>query len=623
MTPGGGGHGDLVTSMLLGGHVYEFGPFRIDPRERVLRRGEEAVALAPKAVETLLALIERRDRFVGKAELMKLVWPDAFVEETGLARNISVVRKALGDDPEGSQYIETVPKRGYRFVAQVREAGAGEAAAQTAGARRRWLWTAAALLAAGAAGLLVWKYAAGRPAAAPMRSIAVLPFRNLSHDPAQDYFAEGMAEVLTLDLARIERLRVIAPASAARYRNSSAPLSETARRLRVEGIVQGTAQMAGGRVRVTAQLTDTRTGAVLWGQSYERDLRDVFALQSELARAIARGVRAGAGAGGSEERPGRVAPEAWHAYLKGRYFWNKRTEEGLRQAVRQFEQAIAADAGYAPGHAGLADALALLGSNGYDAMPPREAMPAAKAAALRALELDDSLAEAHASLAYVHLSYEWDLPAAEKEFRRAIELNPGYATAHHWFGHYYLAAGKPDQALLEMRRALDLDPLSLPINTGVGWCLYFAGLTDRAIAQYREALSLDAGFALAHQVLGVACERKGWHDQAIGELRQAVELSGESPSAVAALAHAYASAGRRKEAAEEIARLTRASGKRYVPAAYLAAAWAGLGDLNRAGEWFRKAVAERSEYLIYFRHDPAFRHLVKDKRFQLPEGAGP
>jgi tetratricopeptide (TPR) repeat protein len=385
----------------------------------------------------------------------------------------------------------------------------------------------------------------------------------------------------------------------------------------VEAVIDGTVLGSGDRVRINARLIDVRTGRLVWADSYERNLRDVLGLQSDVAGAIAReisaSVTAGRKPGAGHQRP--VVPDAYRAYLRGRFFWNKRTEAGLRKAIDAFNEAIARDASYAPAYAGVADAYALLGSNFYDAIPPREAMPLAKAAARKALELDPQLAEAHTSLGYVLMAYDWDLPAAEREFRQAFRSNPGYATAHHWYGHYLLADGQPDRALAEMKQALALDPLSLPVNVGVGWCLYFARRYDEAIAQYRKALELEPEFALAHQALAMALEQKAAYAEAIEEFRKAVALSGGSAGTLASLGHAYAMAGATAEAQAQLDRVDELSRQRYVPAIYRALIYLGLRDKNRGAAWLAKAQEERSEYFIYYRLDPGFDSIRDDRRF--------
>jgi TolB-like protein/DNA-binding winged helix-turn-helix (wHTH) protein/Tfp pilus assembly protein PilF len=592
---------------------YAFGPFRFDAVERLLYRGAEVVPLTPKVADTLLVLLARQGSVVERTELVRLVWPDTIVEEGGLARNISMLRKALGDEADGCRYVETIPKRGYRFAAQIEGAS---------GARRRRLgWRSMVALLIGVAILSAGiAYIANSRRAARVSVIAVLPLKNLSSDSGQEYFSEGMTDMLVTELAR-SGIRVIAPASVRQLR-AGAPLDEVGRRLKVDAVVQGTVLVSGDRVRINAQMADVKTGRVLWAETYGRGLRDVLGLQSEVAGAIAHEVSLSTQPSGRPARPPRpVVPAAFDAYLKGRYFWNKRTEAGLRKAIEYFNQAAAEDGTYAPAYAGLADAYALLGSTGYDAIPPREAVPLAKAAAQRALALDNHLAAAHTSLAYCLMAYDWDFDGAEREFQEAIRLDPAYPTAHHWYGHLALARGQMDKAAAQFKEANSLDPLSLPVNVGVGWCFYFARRYDEAIRQYRKTLEMDPNFALAHQTLGMVLEQKGAYAEAITEFQRAVALS-ESPSSIASLGHAYALAGSRGEAKAQLQRLAELSKERYVPAIYPALVYLGLGDRDRAAAWFSGAVAERSEYLIYLQRDPLFDGFRADRRFRvssLPE----
>jgi len=602
-----------------GGTVFEFGAFRFDPAERVLYRGAERVPLSPKVADTLLVLLTHHGRVVEKNELMQLVWPDTFVEEGGLARNISALRKALGDDADGSGHIETIPKRGYRFVAPLGKTPTrpdAVAAPHRSGVRFAIAAILAAALVLVAAGYLLSFMTRRDRSAIQVKSIAVLPLRNISGEAVQDYFAEGMTDVIATELSKTG-LPVIAPASVRSLR-PGAPLAEIGRQLKVEAVIQGSVLQSGDWVRVNAQLIDIGTGRLLWADSYQRDLRDVLRLQAEVADAIARKTSFQTAAG---QRPGTsrrqtVVPDAYEAYLRGRFFWNKRTEPALRKAVEYFNDAIAKDGKYAPAYAGLADSWSLLASNSYDAVPPREGMPLAKAAALRALELDGGLAEAHTSLAYVTMAYNWDLAGAEREFQLANRSNPGYATARHWHAHCLLAAGRLEEAAAEMRQAQNLDPLSLPVNVGVGWCSYFARRYDEAINQYRKTLELEPNFALAHQTMGMALARKHDYPKAIAEFQTALTLNGGA-SAMASLGYAYGLAGSKVDARAQLARLVELSHQRYVPAIYMAQVCLGLRDAPGFSSWLSKAREERSEYLIYYRLDPALDAVRADPSFRV------
>jgi TolB-like protein/DNA-binding winged helix-turn-helix (wHTH) protein/Tfp pilus assembly protein PilF len=607
--------------------TFEFGPFVFDASERVLYRGAERIPLPPKVADTLFVLLDRHGHVVEKGEIMQLVWPDTFVEEGGLTRNISALRKALGEEADGSRYIETIPKRGYRFVASLKPsheeattevAGAVAAVPRTVPHRTRLLASilAGAVLAA-TAYLAFFLWQKNRPLLR-VDSIAVLPLKNISGDTSQDYFAEGMTEMLATELSKTG-LRVIAPSSVRSLRPGIS-LEYIGRRLDVAAVIQGTVLQSGGRVRVNAQLVEVHTGQMLWADSYQNDLRDVLSLQAQVADAIAS--RAASQVAGGNRRSGPrtqpVVPASYEAYLRGRFFWSKRNEPSLRKAVDSFNEAIAKDGEYALAYAGLADAWALLASNVYDAVRPEEAMPRAKAAALRALELDGELAEAHTSLAYVLMAYDWNLAGADKEFRQAIRLNPGYATAHQWRAHCLLASGRTGEAIAEMRQAQKLDPLSLPVNVGVGWCLYFGHRYDEAIKQYRATLDLEPNFALAHQTLGMALAQKGDYSGATAEFQKAVELSEGGVSAVASLGYAHALAGSKAGAEAQLARLTELSRQRYVPAIYKAMIYLGLRDGRNFSSCMGKAREERSEYVIYCSFDPCFDAVRADPAFTLP-----
>ena len=607
-------------------HLYEFGPYRVDSVERLLLRGGETIPLTPKAIDTLLALLANPGRVVERDELIKTVWPDTFVEDGALARNISALRKAFDEGSEDSRYIETIPKRGYRFIAPIKDVAelpAAQPPAPVRADRRKIVRSAAWIVPAAALILLAgWAYPRlVRESSAPVniRSLAVLPLDNHSNDPAQEYFADGMTEELINSLAKIEALRVISRTSAMTYKAvKNKPLPRIARELNVDAIVEGSVVQSGNRVRITVQLFEGKTERQLWAQSYEQDLRDVLALQGEVASAIAREIRVKLTPQEKQRlaQSRQVDPEAYLAYSYGRYCWNKRTAEDLRKGIEYFERAIAKDPSYAPAYAGQADAYALLGSVGADVAPPNEVMPKAKKAALEAVRLDGNLAEGHTSLAYVTLSYDWDLDAAEREFKRAIELNPGYATAHHWYAHYFLAKGLPEQALAEVKRARTLDPLSFSINVGLGWCLYHAHRYEEAIEQYRSTLEINPNFSLAHATLGMAYVQKQQYADALAEFNKALALPGSRSFALANIGRTYALSGELAKSRQILRELENSAKQEYVPAMYIAAIYAALHDQNRSLQWIQKAYAERSDYLIYLRTEPSIDGLRSNPKFQ-------
>ncbi len=446
-------------------------------------------------------------------------------------------------------------------------------------------------------------------------SLAVLPLENLSRDAEQEYFADGMTEALITNLARIGALRVSSRTSIMRYKGGRKPLDEIARELGVDAVVEGSVLRSEGRVRITAQLIHAATDKHLWAEDYERDLRDVLTLQSEVARAIAREIEIHVTP--QEEMrltsARRVNPEAYEAYLQGRHFWNKRSEESLKRALAHFERAIEKDPAYAPAYAGLADSYNLLAR--YGSMPPREAISRGKAAATKALELDDSLAEAHASLGYAKLVYDWDWAGFERPARRAIELNPRYAMAHLWYAGGLMASGRLEEAAREVKLAHELEPLMMIINVNVGRIVYYYPRQyDRAIEQYRKAIELDPNFAESYIWLGKAYERKSRYAEAIAAFQKAVALRAASVDK-GALGHALAVAGRRDEAQQVLNELKALSKKQYVSSYDIAFIYMGLGDHDLAFEWLQKACEERHPLLIFLRVEPQFDPIRSDPRF--------
>jgi DNA-binding winged helix-turn-helix (wHTH) protein/TolB-like protein/Flp pilus assembly protein TadD len=613
--------------------AYEFGAYRIDTGERLLHRDGELIPLPPKVVGTLLVLVGSAGRMVDKGDLMKAVWPDTFVEEGALTRNISLLRKTLGDTGDEAVYIETIPKRGYRFVAPVRTVGAAEPASETqakpaepqpASSRfaAKWIMLAGVLLLA-ALGAIA-KFVAGDagtwaaiPTMAPTSALAVLPFRSVEKDASQDYFAEGMTEALITRLANLRNLRVVSLAADGGGQKDAAAWTAILRNQSVNRVLTGTIFRSGGRVRINAQLQDPTTRVVHWANSYERNFEDVLTLESDVAEAIASEIQVSLTAKDRERLRERrpTDPAALDAYLRGRYFWNRRSEEGLRRAVEYFQQAIAADPTYALAYTGLADSYSVLGSVGTDGMPPNEAMPLAKSAAMKALELDPDLAEGHTSLAYVKLSYDWDLPGAQREFSRALELNPNSATARHWYSHYFMAAGNLGKATEQMREALRIEPLSPSINIGIGWCSYYSRQYDQAIEQFRSVTESDPSLALAHQTLGMAYQQKGLLDRAIEEYKRAAAFSNNNPASVTSLASAYAAAGSLAESRRELQRLEEMSRTHYVPAFYFATVHYAMGDLGKTFELGWKAIGERCDYLLYLRVEPRASKLAGNPEF--------
>ncbi len=448
-----------------------------------------------------------------------------------------------------------------------------------------------------------------------IRSLAVLPLANLSGDSRQEYFADGLTDELIADLASIKSLKVISRTSAMRYKGASKPLPEIAHELGVDGIVEGSVLRSNDRVRIKVQLIEAASDRHLWAQSYDRDTRDILAMQSEVGRDIAERIHVQLSPGEQERatsaRP--VNPQAYELYLRGRFYWNKRTKDALLQALGNFNQAVRIDSTYAAAYAGLADTYVLMPV--YAGSPPRESFPLARAAALKALKIDEHLAEAHASLGRVKLFYDWDWAGAETEFRRAIELKPNLSTAHHWYSIYLRDVGRLKEAIAEASRALELDPVNLIINANLGDTYFYAGQFDQAVAQHRKTLLLDASFPAAHLYLGHALEQKGMFHDAVAEFQKARSLKGNGPYALGDLARGYALAGKRADAGKLLNELTELSKRGASLEVDIALVYLALGDRDQAFQYLEKAYKDRSG-LNDLKVDPRFGSLHGDPRFQ-------
>jgi serine/threonine-protein kinase len=448
-----------------------------------------------------------------------------------------------------------------------------------------------------------------------IKSLAVLPLENLSHVPEQEYFADGMTEALITDIAKIRTLRVTSRTSVMGYKRTNKPLSQIARELNIDAVVEGSVQRAGDRVRIAAQLIDARNDRNLWTESYESDFSDVLALQENVARAIAGEVRvqltSQESANLSKSR--NVIPRAYESYLKGRYLWNKRTPGDLNAAIGAFNEAIEIDPTYAMAYVGLADSYSLLSI--YGEVPPREAMPQAKAAAIRALEIDDSLAEAQAALSDIHWAYDWDAGKAEMGFRNAIKLNSNYASAHQWYAVFLSNHGRHGEAIKEIERARELDPLSLIIQANVGFDYYYARQYERAIQTLQRFAEREPNFWVFHLMLGQTYLATGRLAEATAECQKAKTLSPENVRVSAMLGVAYAKAGREAEARKLMEELLSLSRKRYVSPALIAIVQIGLGEKNEALDWLDKARTDRSDWMIFLKTDPLFDPLRGEPRF--------
>src|ERR1700719_1834328 len=557
-----------------------FGVFEMDLGTGELRKHGVQIRLQKQPFQVLAILLEHAGEVVTREELQKNLWPtDTFVDfDHRLNKAINKIRDALGDSAESPRFLETVSRRGYRFLAEVKFVGVGSVSvrvptAEMAGlsvahdshlaktaprpvtrkdltpslVRRRLGAVLAVLLIILAASALYFR---NRSSSSLIRSLAVLPLESLSGDASQDYFADGMTDELITDLGQISALRVISRTSMMTYKHVRKLLPEIARELDVEAVVEGSVLRSGERVRITAQLIRVPVERHIWAQSFEGDLRDTLVLQKSVARALAEQIQASLNQReqAALEHSKVVNSEAYEAYLKGRYFWNKRTRDGLTKAIEYFSSAIEKNPKYAEAYTGLGDAYALSGDWEYGILSPQDAFPSAKAAVTKALALDDKLAEAHTSLAFILDLYDWDWESAETEYKRAIALNPGYATAHHWYAWHLIVMGRNGEGIAELRKAQSLDPFSLIISADLADALCIAHLYDESVQQSRRTLEMDPNFAIAHYELGQAYEQKNMHNEAIEQFKRAIQLAGDNEIFNANLAYAYAFSDRREEA---------------------------------------------------------------------------
>lgn len=568
---------------------YEFGSFRLDAAEYALLRDGQVIPLTPKVFETLLLLVENSGHVVDKNELYKHVWPDAFVEETNLTKNISILRKVLREGDGEKSFIETVPKRGYRFVALVRRSGSENSEHGS------------------------------NSVASSDKKIAVLAFANFSGDPDNEYFCDGLAEELLNALARIKGLRVAARTSAFSFKGKSIDVGEIGAALHVNTVLEGSVRKSGNRLRITAQLINVSDGFHIWSGQYDRELSDIFGVQEEITLAIVDSLKLKLLGDQRAEAFRRCteSAEAYSLYLRGRFSWNKRTTEDVIRAIRYFEEAIDLDPNYALAYTGMADCYSASGFS-YDlGLPAGEVISRAKSAAAKAFEIDETLAEAQTSLAYVKLLFDWDFEQAEALFRRALELNPNYANARHWYTHLLMAMSRFDEALTEGERALELDPLSAVMNTHLGWHFMCTRENDLAIAQFHRTFTLDSEFVVAQWYLALAFEQAGRYSEAETAFREVLLSPNQDLSIKADAAHFYAVSGQRERALSELAELEKLSETKFVSSFGLALICVGLGDDDRAFGHFEKAVQEHSDMLVYLNVDSRFDRIRSDPRFKV------
>jgi TolB-like protein/DNA-binding winged helix-turn-helix (wHTH) protein/thioredoxin-like negative regulator of GroEL len=624
-----------------------FGVFELDLRSGELQKQGRKIRLEGQPVQVLMCLLESPGELVTREELHRKLWPaDTFVNfEHGLNAAVKRLRQALNDSADNPRFVETLPRRGYRFIAPIqvvpgnvvpgREAVPNPSAPDSlpegidqeqvepsdtplVSGHRRWphAWTTLGLVLLLVVGISTVVMIRSRSHLPVIRSLAVLPLENLSGDASQDYFSDGMTDELITELGQIGGLRVISRTSIMTYKGARKSIPQIAHELNVDAVVEGTVLLSGNQIRITAQLIQAEDDKHLWARSYEGELRNTFTLQNEVARAIATQIRTKLNP--PEDAALRnakvVNPEAYEAYLKGRYFWNKRTGSGLTEAIRYFTTAIEADPGYARAYAGLADSYALAGDWKYGVLAPREAYPKAKAAAEKAIALDSTLGEAHISLAFCLDGFDWNWESGGTEYKRGIELSPDYATGHDWYGWHLAEFGRNDEAIAEVETAVSLDPLSLIIGADLAEEFVIAHRFEQAITQSRKTMTLDPFFGNAHYVMGQALAQERRYKEAIAELQKAIELSPGSTAFSANLAFAYASSGRTEDALKILNGQKNRPPDSFSNAAEIALIYAGLNDNDQAMVWLEKAYAERFNPAVLMR--PCFDPLRSDPRFQ-------
>src|SRR6266699_3403288 len=577
------------------------GVFEVDLRAGELTKRGLRIRLQEQPFQVLAMLLEKPGELVTREELREKLWSQLVVDfDHGLNKAINKIREALGDSAENPRFVETVARRRYRFLADAtpiedgelvpasdsRRIGLTDAGLPPTRLRRARAWMVFGLALVVAASLS-WVLYSQSHSSLKIRSLAVLPLESLSGDASQDYFADGMTDALITDLSQIRALRVISRTSVMTYKRVRKPLPDIARELNVEAVVEGTVSRSGERVRITAQLIQVPDEKHLWAQSYEGDLQDTLALQNNVARAIA----------------GQI-----------RVTLNRQEEAALEKAVDYFDRAIATDPAFARAYSGLADSYALMGDWEYGILSPQDAFPRAKAAATKALALDDNLSEAHTSLAFILDLYDWGWTSAEKEYQRALALNPGYATAHHWYAWHLMVLGRNGEGIAELTKAESLDPLSLIISADLADALCIARRYDESMRQSQKTIAMDPYFAVAHYQLGQALEQTHRHDEAIAEFRRAIELSGGNTTVESNLANAYAVSGRKEEAMKIVKDLESRQSQDSSTGSNIALIYVGLGDNARAMIWLNKAYRARFNPSILLR--PVFDPLRSDPRFQ-------
>jgi TolB-like protein/DNA-binding winged helix-turn-helix (wHTH) protein/Flp pilus assembly protein TadD len=632
---------------------FVLGDYNLEPDKRLLYVGDDSVHLANGPFQVLLYLIENRDRVVTRNELLDRFWDGKDVYDDSVRKCIGAIRKALNDRSENPRFIETHYAGGYRYIGpveeqlvqpyiveiektrgvkivieeeEIQEAVSGSAVASAFNSsvspskvikstrKRQAVAVAMIMVVLTIAAVSVFRKAGSNASSAsPIRSIAVVPLKNLTGDPAQEYFSDGMTESFITELSRISELKVISRASAFTFKDGAVDPRDVGRRLGVAAVLEGSVERSGDRVRVAVRLVSVADGRVIWASNnYDRALKDVFAVQDEISCSVAASLKLMLCSSEKSQKPYTDNVEAYQAYLQGLYHLNKRKGEDLKKAIANFQQAVAIDPNYALAYAGLAECYNM--GMWYIPLEPRVAIAKSKAAALKAIALDDGIAEAHEALAAAY-SLDWDWTNTRKEQERAIEINPSYAQAYHAYSLYLNIQKEPDDAIAEVKHAQELDPLSLPILTDVGMAYCFAHRYDEAVAAYKKAIELDPTYAVAHADLADAYWRMGMYDEALKAYETAIGLAGRTPSYVCSLGLIYASAGRRAEAQKMLDELNQMSEQRYVPPALKAMLYAAFGQRDQAFSLLEEARAEHSPQLMNLLVEQGFDPLRPDPRF--------
>ena len=562
---------------------YEFGAYRLDAQGRMLFREGARVALPPKVAELLVALVQAAGTVVTREHLLERLWPDTVVEEGSLTSHISLLRKTLGRDSNGGEFIETLSKRGYRFVAHVTLA---ESEAPESVVSRVML--------------------------------VVLPFENFTAGDKYDYFSDGLTEEMITEIARLspERLGVIARTSAMQFKSTTKSIGQIGHELGISHVLEGSVRRAGERVRITAQLIRVSDESHLWAQSYERALDDVLEVQAEVAQAVAREVQVKLSPRDARrlhpEKKRSIKPQAYEAYLRGRHFWYRRTEEGMRKSIECFQAALQHDPSFAAAYDGISDAHTMLACRGMT--PALDSFHKAKAAARQAVRIEPDLGEGYASLAHVRL-HDWDWVGIENDFKRAVELDPGYAIAHYWYAEYLMAMGRTGEAVRRVEHSLVLDPLNSVINASVGMIRYLAHDYDGALVALRRGLEIDPTHYVSHLRVGLVCLQKKLPNEAVAAMLQAVTHSGGSTEALVGLAQAYAVVGD----SQTMKRIVQELGEGrhpYVSPYNVARLYGAVDDKQRALEWLERAYEEHNPDLIELTREPSFASLRSDAKFR-------